>query len=99
MSYRSRQSVQLSRKIFLPPPFSDLRGMESAGFGIDRKRLHIGFKHGSCLVLSEGTTGPPQVSHVSSDPQVPRDLEAQGMSCWSPQARLHWPGALCHLVI
>lgn len=63
--YRSPQSVQLSRKIFLPP-FSDLGGMESARFRIDRKRLHIGSKHGSLLVLSEGTTGLPQVSCVST---------------------------------
>ena len=94
--YRSRQSVQLSRKIFLPPLFR-LTWNGISGFGINRKRLHIGSKHGSRLVLSEGTTGPPQVSYVSPHLQTTCDLDS--MWCWSPQARPQWPGALYHLVI
>jgi hypothetical protein len=54
MSYIALSSIcSIIKKNLSLPHFSDLRGMESVGFDIDRKRLHIGSKHGSRLLLSD----------------------------------------------
>jgi hypothetical protein len=63
------------------------------GTDIDRERLRVGSKHGSRLMVSERTMGPGIVCLARDPPNVWRSLRA------SPQARLHRPGALHHLMI
>lgn len=68
MSYIALVNLFNIKKNLSLPPLFRLTWNGIGWFGIDRERLHIGSKYGSRLVLSERTTGPPQVSYVSPSP-------------------------------